>query len=349
MVGSGCRYAAAVSTTLAPMTPSGSALDMTTEYDPLTDCQGSLSHVQYAYGGACAPNYPTPRASSYLAHEATRFTVTDIPRDCSAGLDRHLKQGQRNIKSNEPAFGHASYSISSAFQESYGASLSPFPISSSADAPVHAGSAFRSQAYSSRPSANASHPRLQASPPSSTNTAIMARARRVPRKHTTKEEANFQCSVQGCGKFFSRSYNYKSHMETHDEQREYPFPCLIGGCSKKFVRKTDLQRHHQSVHKKERNHGCDFCGRLFARKDTLRRHMEDGCSKRFDIETLDLRSDSLNALSPPLRDAVESTNQAASVVKLLPPVSASIGQTPIAGRSAQVSLAGQMTNRSWER
>lgn len=98
-----------------------------------------------------------------------------------------------------------------------------------------------------------------------------ARPRRTPRRLTTKEEANFQCEVKGCGKLFSRSYNFKAHMETHDEKREYPFPCQVHGCSKKFVRKTDLQRHHQSVHMKERNHKCDYCGRLFARKDTLRR------------------------------------------------------------------------------
>ncbi|KAI5457232.1 hypothetical protein BGZ63DRAFT_365092 [Mariannaea sp. PMI_226] len=122
------------------------------------------------------------------------------------------------------------------------------------------------------------------------------RIRRPVRKHTTKEEANFQCEVKGCGKFFSRSYNYKSHLETHDEKREYPFPCPIEGCTKKFVRKTDLQRHHQSVHMKERNHKCDYCGRLFARKDTLRRHMEDGCSKRFDIGTLSLREDEFAGL-----------------------------------------------------
>ena len=94
---------------------------------------------------------------------------------------------------------------------------------------------------------------------------------RPVRRHTTKEEANFQCTVRGCGKFFSRSYNFKSHMETHDDNREYPFPCQVQNCTKKFVRKTDLQRHHQSVHAKERNHRCDYCGRLFARKDTLRR------------------------------------------------------------------------------
>ncbi|KAF4988384.1 hypothetical protein FGRMN_9803 [Fusarium graminum] len=97
------------------------------------------------------------------------------------------------------------------------------------------------------------------------------KTKRPTRKHTSKEEANFQCEVKGCGKFFSRSYNYKSHLETHDEKREYPFPCTVDGCTKKFVRKTDLQRHHQSVHMKERNHKCDYCGRLFARKDTLRR------------------------------------------------------------------------------
>lgn len=98
-----------------------------------------------------------------------------------------------------------------------------------------------------------------------------ARLRRQLRRLTTKEEANFQCEVKGCGKLFSRSYNYKAHMETHDEKREYPFPCQVPDCSKRFVRKTDLQRHHQSVHMKERNHRCDYCGRLFARKDTLRR------------------------------------------------------------------------------
>lgn len=97
------------------------------------------------------------------------------------------------------------------------------------------------------------------------------RPRRAPRKLTTKEEANFQCDVKGCGKFFSRSYNFKAHLETHRERRDYPFPCLIDDCAKKFVRKTDLLRHHQSVHMKERNHGCDYCGRMFARRDTLKR------------------------------------------------------------------------------
>jgi hypothetical protein len=94
---------------------------------------------------------------------------------------------------------------------------------------------------------------------------------RQPRRLTTKEDANFQCHVKGCGKLFGRSYNFKAHMETHDASREYPFPCPLKDCTKKFVRKTDLQRHHQSVHMKQRNHRCDYCSRFFARKDTLRR------------------------------------------------------------------------------
>ena len=98
------------------------------------------------------------------------------------------------------------------------------------------------------------------------------RVQRKQRKLTSKEDANFQCEVKGCGKLFSRSYNFKAHMETHDEKREYPFPCTVPDCTKKFVRKTDLQRHNQSVHMKERNHRCDYCGRMFARKDTLRRY-----------------------------------------------------------------------------
>ncbi|KAF9870549.1 hypothetical protein CkaCkLH20_12039 [Colletotrichum karsti] len=117
------------------------------------------------------------------------------------------------------------------------------------------------------------------------------RPKKAQRKMTTAEDANYQCEIKGCGKLFSRSYNYKAHMETHDEKREYPFPCPVTDCNKKFVRKTDLQRHNQSVHMKERNHKCDYCGRLFARKDTLRRHMGDGCSKRFDVGTCDLRVD----------------------------------------------------------
>ncbi|KAI9155305.1 Transcriptional factor SWI5 [Paramyrothecium foliicola] len=151
-------------------------------------------------------------------------------------------------------------------------------------------------------------------------TEVVSRPRRAIRKHTTKEEANFQCDVPGCGKFFSRHYNYKSHLETHDESREYPFPCAEEGCCKKFVRRTDLQRHHQSVHMKERNHKCDYCGRPFARKDTLRRHMEDGCSRRFDLRTPDLRSEGHNDSDILPRASRANTGGLPPSTDLLPPI-----------------------------
>ncbi|KAI0378414.1 hypothetical protein F5Y04DRAFT_283929 [Hypomontagnella monticulosa] len=147
--------------------------------------------------------------------------------------------------------------------------------------------------------------------------------RRQPRKLTTKEEANFQCEVKGCGKLFSRSYNFKAHMETHDEKREYPFPCTVPDCNKKFVRKTDLQRHNQSVHMKEKNHRCDYCGRMFARKDTLRRHMEDGCSKRFDLGTLDLRAEGYDAYPAPTRTLGSTPGHLVAPAAQLPPMTMS--------------------------
>lgn len=69
------------------------------------------------------------------------------------------------------------------------------------------------------------------------------------RQRTTPEEATHDCRV--CGKLFKRSYNWKSHMETHNPDRKYPHPCTatVGDtlCGKKFQRKTDLDRHYDSV------------------------------------------------------------------------------------------------------
>ncbi|KAL0940818.1 epithelial zinc-finger EZF protein [Colletotrichum truncatum] len=147
-----------------------------------------------------------------------------------------------------------------------------------------------------------------------------SRPKRASRRMTTAADANYQCEVKGCGKLFSRSYNYKAHLETHDEKREYPFPCPVADCNKKFVRKTDLQRHNQSVHMKERNHKCDYCSRLFARKDTLRRHMEDGCSKRFDVGTCDLRIDGYEGVGAINRSVGGSAHPLVPAHGTLPPI-----------------------------
>jgi hypothetical protein len=143
------------------------------------------------------------------------------------------------------------------------------------------------------------------------------KSRENRRTLTSKKDANYQCQEKGCGKYFSRSYNFKSHMQTHDQDREYRYPCEVPDCTKKFVRNTDLQRHHQSVHTKERNHKCDYCGRLFARKDTLRRHMEDGCSKRFEIGMLDTEDYATDLGSKKMPQSTKGNDVAMSVT--LPP------------------------------
>lgn len=97
-----------------------------------------------------------------------------------------------------------------------------------------------------------------------------------------KEGNNYKCPAEGCGKLFNRSYNFRAHMETHDENRVYPFKCAVERCDKEFRRKTDLQRHHLSVHVKEREHKCAICQKHFSRKDTLKRHQEDCASKASD-------------------------------------------------------------------
>ena len=117
-------------------------------------------------------------------------------------------------------------------------------------------------------SARDSQPRVNTVP-------VLSNASRIKKKRqrTTPEEATHDCRV--CGKLFKRSYNWKSHMETHNPDRKYPHPCTatVDGqlCTKKFQRKTDLDRHFESVHLKARNHQCDLCGHRFARRDTLRR------------------------------------------------------------------------------
>ncbi|KAI9891074.1 MAG: hypothetical protein M1814_003273 [Vezdaea aestivalis] len=120
---------------------------------------------------------------------------------------------------------------------------------------------------------------------------------RKRRRLTTAAEANHTCDI--CGKLFSRSYNYKAHMDTHNPAREHPHVCTIKNCNKKFVRKTDLLRHHQSVHDKQRNFQCSLCEHMFARKDTLRRHSEDGCSKRFEISSKVLQTPTLTFTTGP--------------------------------------------------
>lgn len=279
MADPGWRYPDTAPTTFAAISSSSSGPNvLSTDYDPFADYEPGLSPVQYTPGGgflAASSGCTAPRSPSHLAHVNPASTNSTSIRTSFGYSSHHMTQA---VKMDMGSLGGLSletppFPIAGGLQAHYTPSMSSFHMAAPqfvAESPV---TSWRKQSSeASQPPASGQSPcELPATSSATTRSASLTRSRRGSRKHTTKEDANFQCSVEGCGKFFSRSYNFKSHMETHDEQREYPFPCFVSGCNKKFVRKTDLQRHHQSVHKKERNHRCDFCGRLFARKDTLRR------------------------------------------------------------------------------
>ncbi|UPX18982.1 uncharacterized protein EKO05_0009262 [Ascochyta rabiei] len=113
------------------------------------------------------------------------------------------------------------------------------------------------------------------------------RQRRGSRKQTELGQAQYSCLM--CQKGFSRQYNYKQHMLTHDPNRKKDHVCLWDGCGRSFVRRTDLDRHHRSVHLKERSHKCRNCPAGFARKDTCGRHENDGCHHRRRLSAADPR------------------------------------------------------------
>ncbi|KAI8946872.1 hypothetical protein F4801DRAFT_38021 [Xylaria longipes] len=309
--------------------------------------QGMLSsdYVPYvSYDSAMHASYSHDLYSAHLAHApALSYAPSPLAPMPSRSPDPASSRHSLSYHSTSPM---PRIKLEGGHEYSSGGELSQYPSPRSSHALMAEPGSYGSQAGSSgylsdAPSgswAKSDYPPMDADPyyaghNGSTSSLASDRRQQAPsrssrapkrqtRKLTSKEEANFQCEVEGCGKLFSRSYNYKAHMETHDKKREYPFSCTFEDCNKKFVRKTDLQRHHQSVHMKEKNHKCDYCGRFFARKDTLRRHMEDGCSKRFDIGTMDIRgNESYDAYSVPIRAVPSSSGHLVAPTPHLPPMS----------------------------
>ncbi|KNC99542.1 uncharacterized protein SPPG_04932 [Spizellomyces punctatus DAOM BR117] len=82
---------------------------------------------------------------------------------------------------------------------------------------------------------------------------------------TPGKDGKFICEM--CDRSFSRMYNLKSHIRTHQNHRPY----ICNTCDLRFTRNHDLNRHLKT-HSKEKPHICDCCGRKFARRDALRRH-----------------------------------------------------------------------------
>ncbi|KAK2459884.1 hypothetical protein APHAL10511_008084 [Amanita phalloides] len=85
-----------------------------------------------------------------------------------------------------------------------------------------------------------------------------------------KADAPFVCPVDGCGSTFTRSFNLKGHMRSHNEEK--PFVCHWPGCTKAFARQHDCKRH-EALHSNYRPFTCEGCSKPFARMDALNRHL----------------------------------------------------------------------------
>lgn len=87
---------------------------------------------------------------------------------------------------------------------------------------------------------------------------------RVQQEPRIREKKAYTCSY--CSKVFSRNYNLKSHLATHQSER--PYYCSV--CDASFARANDCNRH-QNSHDGDR-YTCAGCGKEFTRADSLKNH-----------------------------------------------------------------------------
>jgi uncharacterized Zn-finger protein len=95
-------------------------------------------------------------------------------------------------------------------------------------------------------------------------------------------KVKYFCPVLGCNKEFTRKANRRAHMEIHKPNRPRPFVCMK--CPKAYLRSIDLVRHIETSHEKAQRHLCTECGRLFTRKEGLKKHSEKGSCSSFQCK-----------------------------------------------------------------
>lgn len=103
-----------------------------------------------------------------------------------------------------------------------------------------------------------------------TGASVADMANRALQQQSTKKA----CPL--CPRHFTRSYNLRSHLRTHDNER--PFKCSV--CGRTFARRHDRKRHERLhlgekrfICRGEESGGNQPCGRTFARREGLTRHL----------------------------------------------------------------------------
>lgn len=93
--------------------------------------------------------------------------------------------------------------------------------------------------------------------------------------HLRTHDAQTKNKCDVCGKVFTRSWLLKGHMRTHTGER--PFVCPYDDCDKAFADKSNL-RSHMLIHSvTSKNFSCQKCGRSFAQKRYLHKHLLEVC------------------------------------------------------------------------
>lgn len=101
---------------------------------------------------------------------------------------------------------------------------------------------------------------------------VTSQATEVASQSRRTNSGIFKCPIPGCGSTFTRHFNLKGHLRSHNDER--PYKCTYDGCPKSivgFARQHDCKRH-MLLHDGVRPFECEGCGKKFARLDALTRH-----------------------------------------------------------------------------
>jgi len=64
----------------------------------------------------------------------------------------------------------------------------------------------------------------------------------------------------------------RGRKDTGHNDPSYTYGCPYEGCDCKFKRAEHMNRHVKSIHEGVKPHGCDLCGKTFARRDNMKQH-----------------------------------------------------------------------------
>ncbi|KAG0229352.1 hypothetical protein BGW41_003051 [Actinomortierella wolfii] len=124
------------------------------------------------------------------------------------------------------------------------------------------------QQQQQQPSSSPLHPRSShPSDDESQGSSSSSSSAHLPK---TIEKRVHHCTVPGCDKAFTRAFNLRSHLNTHNGER--PHKCPHADCNWDFVRRHDLDRHIKSKHMPDKPYACTKCTSRFGRSDALQRH-----------------------------------------------------------------------------